>query len=73
MEARTASEVVELNQRQSDKLTITLWWVKDTLDTYVSIYDDKTKEINYISVPEGTPSQDVFTHPYAYQDNRSTE
>lgn len=60
-------EVRELDQRKSDRLTVTLWWVKGTIDTYVSIYDDRTKEIDYVGVPDGTAPQEVYNHPFAFQ------
>lgn len=60
--------IEELASRHSDKLTVTLWWVKGTIDTFVEVVDAKTEPptLERIPVPIGSSPNDVFNHPYAY-------
>lgn len=60
------AEVAELTSRITDKLLVTLWWVRGTMDTYVTItdYDNHTEEV--VEVPKGTLPHEVFRHPFAY-------
>lgn len=61
-------ETKELDQRQADKLTVTLWWVKGTMDTFVTVLDTRTTppEEFHIDVPKGVLPHAVFQHPFAY-------
>lgn len=61
-------EAIELDQRQANALTVTLWWVRDTLDTYVTVLDRNEGQTAFIPVPEGVAPNQVFTHPFAYQE-----
>lgn len=62
------SEVVALRDRFSDRLEVTLWWVRDTLETFVEVTDYKTEPPTntIVPVPEGTSANMVFDHPFAY-------
>lgn len=64
-------ETKELDQRKADYLTITLWWVKGTMETFVTVLDTKrTPPIeHHIDVPEGVLPHVVFQHPMAYLDD----
>lgn len=62
--------VKELARRHNDKLTVTLWWIQGTMDTYVSVEDDKSvpPQVHRIDVvPPATPN-DVFNHPFSYME-----
>ena len=61
-------ETVELDQRHSNALTVTLWWVKGTIDTYVTVVDANDGQTAFIAVPEGVAPHQVYNHPFAYQE-----
>lgn len=61
-------ESKELAIRKNDGLTVTLWWVKNTLATYVTVLDTKVEppvEHMIDVVPPAKPN-DVFEHPFRY-------
>lgn len=61
-------ETQELDSRQVDQLTITLWWVKGTMDTFVTVLDtepDPPVE-HTIEVPPGTLPHEVYIHATSY-------
>lgn len=60
-------ESVELDQRTNDKLTVTLWWVKGTIETYVTVDDDGNHSV--IPVPEGISPHEVYYHPFSYDEH----
>jgi hypothetical protein len=62
-----AAPTIDLSERKSDAMVVILWWVKDTLETYVTV-DDTAKTGNYhvIPTPPGVSANDVFYHPFAY-------
>lgn len=68
-------ETKELDQRKSDRLTVTLWWVKGTMDTFVTVLDtNSTPPVeHHIEVPDGTMPHDVYEHPFAYLDQLESE
>lgn len=68
METKPIVELTELAQRKGDGLLVTLWWVKDTLDTYVEVVDLKTQPPTVTEIPVHAPASpnDVFTHPFRY-------
>jgi hypothetical protein len=61
-------ETKELDSRKADKLTVTLWWVKGTMETFVTVLDTRSHPPveHHIEVPEGTQPHDVYKHPFAY-------
>lgn len=63
-----APELVELDQRRADRMLITLWWVKDTLHTYVEVVDLKTEPPTVTEIPVEAPAtaHQVFEHPFRY-------
>lgn len=61
-------ETKELDSRKANKLTVTLWWVKGTMDTFVTVLDtepDPPVE-HVIDVPKGILPHAVYKHPMAY-------
>lgn len=75
-------KVRELASRQNDGLTVTLWWVHGTMDTYVTLEDFRGVEhgeepARYsIDVPEDVKANEVFEHPFSYlgvDDGRGNE
>ena len=62
------SETKEIDQRKNNGLTVTLWWVKNTMDTFVTVVDfnQEPPVSHYIDVPEGVLPHHVFEHPMAY-------
>lgn len=61
-------ETKELDQRKNDGLTVTLWWVKNTMETFVTVLDTKTTPPTeqHIDVPEGVLPHHVYAHPMRY-------
>jgi hypothetical protein len=59
------AETQELDQRRSNCLTVTLWWVKGTMETFVTVLDTKQNPPveHHIEVPEGENPYHVFHHP----------
>lgn len=64
-------ETKELDQRQSDKYTITLWWVIGTIDTFVTVADYDAHEETVIDIPEGKLPHEIYNHPFAYMPRTS--
>ena len=64
-------ELQELDQRRSDEHIITLWWVKNTLHTYVEVMNMKTTPPTMTEIPVVAPATaaDVFNHPFAHLDD----
>lgn len=61
-------ETKELDQRRNNGLTVTLWWVKNTMQTFVTVLDtNPTPPVeHHIEVPEGVLAHEVYQHPMAY-------
>lgn len=61
-------ETKELDSRKNDRLTVTLWWVKGTMDTFVTVLDmNQTPPVeHHIEVPEGVLPHEVYAHPMVY-------
>lgn len=61
-------ETKELSRRKNDGLTVTLWWVKHTMDTFVTVLDTNQEPPveHTIDVPKGVLPHTVYKHPMAY-------
>lgn len=61
-------ETKELDSRQADRLRVTLWWVKGTVDTFVTVLDTSQEPPveHHIDVPKGILPHAVYQHPMAY-------
>lgn len=61
-------ETKELDSRRNCGLTITLWWVKNTMQTFVTVLDvnQNPPVEHYIEVPEGANPHDIFYHPMGF-------
>jgi len=66
MEQRELLETKELDQRRTDKYTVTLWWVKGTIDTFVTVTDYDAQEETVIDIPQDKMPHEVYNHPFAY-------
>lgn len=66
--SETLAEVKELDSRKADRLTVTLWWVQGTMETFVTVLDtNPTPPVeHHIEVPEGVLPHAVFQHPFSY-------
>lgn len=60
--------VRELAQRQSDKLLVTLWWITNSMETYVTVEDFGTNppEKHMINVPSPHLALHRFYHPLSH-------
>lgn len=67
-------ETKELDQRKSDRLTVTLWWVKGTMETFVTVLDTRSTPPveHHIDTPEGIEPHEVYAHPFAFIDQPET-
>lgn len=62
--------LVDLSDRNGDGLQVILWWVRGTLETYVTVQDYKgeaSPTTLFVPVPEGTSANDVFYHPFGFE------
>lgn len=59
-------ETRELSQRQVDGLTVTLWWVKNTMNTFVTVTDLENEVELTVETPDGVLPHHVYQHPFAY-------
>ena len=67
MEYLTQSEnVIDLADRTNDRLTVTLWWVRGTMDTFVTVQDAKAEDSFSVPVPQGENPMHYFHHPMVY-------
>lgn len=58
---------IDLMDRQSDRMNITLWWVKGTMATYVTVDDRRTGVFFRVDTPEGERPIHVFEHPHSFK------
>jgi hypothetical protein len=58
--------IIDLADRQNDRLNVTLWWVQGTMRTFVTVQDAKQSENFAIDVPEGENPMHYFHHPMVY-------
>lgn len=59
-------ETKELDSRRVDRLKVTLWWVKGTMDTFVTVTDFDAQEETVIDIPEDKKPHEVYNHAMAY-------
>lgn len=61
-------ETKELDRRQNDGLTVTLWWVTNTMETFVTVLDTKEQPPveHHIEIPKGVLPHTVYQHPMIY-------
>lgn len=59
-------QVFEINRREGDGLTVVLWWVHGTMDTFVQVEDVRGDDF-MVQVPDGVAACEVFKHPFAYK------
>lgn len=57
---------VELDERESDGITVKLWLIPDSKSTYVTIDDKRQSAFHVVPVPEPELAGEVFKHPFAY-------
>lgn len=67
------AQAIVLSERVTDKLAVTLWWLKGTLDTFVTVDDNSVEPPAHhlVEVPEGINPNRVFRAPFAYMEYRS--
>lgn len=70
MEELIKGEVRELDQHSHNGITKTLWWVSNTLDTFVTVEDVKGHNFT-VDVPSPEKASHVFKHVMAYTDQPS--
>jgi hypothetical protein len=68
-----ALERVELATRESDSVSVTLYWAPGTDDVAVTVDDAKTGDSFELVVAPNERALDVFQHPFAYARARGIE
>lgn len=58
--------IVELDERESDGVRITLAWNRATDRLVVLVWDERTAESFALDIADGDDPYDVFNHPFAY-------
>lgn len=72
MSAET-QELVEFDRRRNNAVEVVLWWVKDTLETYVTVNDEGAGTFQKHPVPSGVNPMHVFDRPGAYPEEQLPE
>ena len=65
MEQLPWDNVRELDNRRGNGLNITLWWVKNTMQTFVTVEDAKGENFSF-DVPSPDQAWNCFQHPMVY-------
>jgi hypothetical protein len=68
-----APERVELAARESDSVSVTLYWTRGTDVVAVTVDDARTGDSFELVVAENERALDVFHHPFAYARARGIE
>ena len=68
-----APERVELAERESDAVSVTLYWTRGTDVVAVTVDDAITGDSFEIVVAENERALDVFDHPFVYARARGIE
>ena len=55
----------ELDHRESDGISVTLWWFTPDNELTVTVYDSKTHESFSLNDVPHDKALDYFNHPYA--------
>lgn len=64
--ALPAPERIELAERESDLVSVTLYWTRGTDVVAVKVDDARTGDSFELVVAENERALDVFDHPFAY-------
>jgi hypothetical protein len=65
--------IVEFDRRRNNGVEVVLWWVKDTLTTYVTVIDEGSGTFAKHPVPDGVNPMDVFDRPGAFAEEQIAE
>lgn len=57
---------VELDERESNGIRVTLVWDRATDTLSVLVWDERTQQSFTLEVRENDDAYDVFNHPFAY-------
>ena len=68
-----AGERVELAARESDAVSVTLYWTRGTDAVAVTVDDARTGDSFELVVADNERALDVFQHPFAYAHARGVE
>ena len=63
--------VVELDERESNGIRVTLAWDRSKDTASVLVWDERAEQSFAIELQEGDDVYDVFNHPFAYAARRS--
>jgi hypothetical protein len=59
-------QIVELDERESNGIRVTLVWDRATDMLSVLVWDERTAESFALEIAEGDDAYDIFNHPFAY-------
>ena len=58
--------IVELDERESNSIRVTLVWNRETDTLAVLVWDERTEQSLTIEIEPEDAAYDVFNHPFAY-------
>jgi hypothetical protein len=73
IEAQSPPERVQLAERESDLVSVSLYWTRGTDVVAVTVDDARTGDFFELVVADNERALDVFHHPFAYARARGVE
>ena len=65
--------IVELDERESNGIRVTLVWNRETDTLSVLVRDERTSQSLALDIADDDDAYDVFDHPFAYAAFRSLD
>jgi len=59
-------QFIELDERESNGIRVTLVWNRVTDTLSVLVWDERTSQSFTLEIEKGDEAYDVFNHPFAY-------
>jgi hypothetical protein len=59
-------QIVELDERESNRIRVTLVWNRSKGTLSVLVWDERTSQSFALEVERSEDAYDVFNHPFAY-------
>ena len=60
------NRIVELDERESNGIRVTLVWNRETDTLTVLVWDERTSQSLSLDIEADEDAYDVFNHPFAY-------
>ena len=69
----TEEQIVELDERESNGIRVTLVWHRETETASVLVWDEQSEQSFTLEIRTGDDAYDVFHHPFAYAAFRAVD